>query len=167
MPNPAIDDEMLTPSDEEEVDEDAHHLRELRNLRYQTRIQAKLMADLQATVHQLTSQMIATPNEKPTKKPKMATPEKYDGNRDGLRTFLTNIDLYCGYNDVLDDEEKILIAHTHMKGKAAIWMQPYVEDFLADIKAKGTRDETRTLFSSWTYFKEEMGRIFGEVDAED
>ena len=33
-PNLAIDDEMLTPSDDEEVDEDAHHLRELRNLRY-------------------------------------------------------------------------------------------------------------------------------------
>ena len=45
-------------------------------------------------------------------------------------------------------------------------MQLYVEDFLKDINNKGTKDETRTLFSSWTNFKEEMGRIFGEVDAE-
>ncbi|EMD58187.1 hypothetical protein COCSADRAFT_75403, partial [Bipolaris sorokiniana ND90Pr] len=52
---------------------------------------------------------MATPNEKPIKKPKMATPDKYDGNREGLRTFLTTIELYCGYNDVPNDEEKILM----------------------------------------------------------
>ncbi|KAI1676020.1 Retrotrans-gag domain containing protein [Pyrenophora tritici-repentis] len=147
-PNPALDDEMLTPSDDEEVDEDAHHLRELRNLRYQTKIQAKMVADLQATVHQLTSQMMATPNEKPIKKPKMATPDKYDGSRTELRTFLTNIELYCGYNEVPNDEEKILMANTHMKGKAASWMQPYVEDFLEDIPNKGTKEETRKLFNA-------------------
>ena len=45
-------------------------------------------------------------------------------------------------------------------------MQPYVEDFLKDINNKETKDETRTLFSSWTNFKEEIRRIFGEVDAE-
>ena len=58
------------------------------------------------------------------------------------------------------------MANTHMKGKAASWMQPYVEDFLADVPNKGTKDETRALFSSWANFKEELGRIFGEVDAE-
>ncbi|EMD85001.1 hypothetical protein COCHEDRAFT_1045071, partial [Bipolaris maydis C5] len=147
VPTPAIDDEMLTPSDDE-VDDDAHNLRELRNLRHQATIHARQMAEMQAMINQLTSQLMATPNEKPIKKPKMATPDKYDGNREGLRTFLTNIELYCGYND----------------GKAASWMQPYVEDFLTDIDNKGTKDETRTLFSSWANFKEELGRIFGEVD---
>ncbi|EMD84999.1 hypothetical protein COCHEDRAFT_1219688 [Bipolaris maydis C5] len=29
----------------------------------------------------------------------MATLDKYDGNREGLRTFLTNIELYCGYHE--------------------------------------------------------------------
>ncbi|KAH7556815.1 reverse transcriptase [Bipolaris maydis] len=128
--------------------------------------QARQIAELQNMINQLTSQLMATPNEKPIKKPKMATPDKYDGNREGLRTFLTTIELYCGYNDVPNDEEKILMANTHLKGKAASWMQPYVEDFLKDIDNKGTKDETRTLFGSWTNFKEEMGRIFGEVDAE-
>ncbi|KAI1676271.1 Retrotrans-gag domain containing protein [Pyrenophora tritici-repentis] len=145
VPNSAIDDEMLTPSDDEEVDEDAHHLRELRNLRHQAKIHAQQMASMQDMINQLSSQLMATPNEKPTKKPKMATPEKYDGNRDGLRTFLTSIDLYCGYHEVPDDKGKILQTS-----------KPKEQD----------EDETRTLFSSWTYFKEEMGRIFGEVDAE-
>ena len=62
---------------------------------------------------------MATLNEKPIKKPKMATPDKYDSNREGLRTFLTTIELYCGYNNVLNDEEKILIANTYLKGKVA------------------------------------------------
>ncbi|KAH7562161.1 reverse transcriptase [Bipolaris maydis] len=139
---------------------------ELVNLRREGQNQARQIAELQNMINQLTSQLMATPNEKPIKKPKMATPDKYDGNREGLRTFLTTIELYCGYNDVPNDEEKILIANTHLKGKAASWMQPYVEDFLKDIDNKGTKDETRTLFSSWANFKEEMGRIFGEVDAE-
>ncbi|KAH7554709.1 hypothetical protein BM1_07370 [Bipolaris maydis] len=139
---------------------------ELVNLRREGQNQARQIAELQNMINQLTSQLMATPNEKPIKKPKMATPDKYDGNREGLRTFLTTIELYCGYNDVPNDEEKILMANTHLKGKAASWMQPYVEDFLKDIDNKGTKDETRTLFSSWTNFKEEMGRIFGEVDAE-
>ncbi|EOA89666.1 uncharacterized protein SETTUDRAFT_25997 [Exserohilum turcica Et28A] len=76
-PNPALDDEMLTPSDDEE---DIENPREV--------------------------------------KPKMATLDKYDSNREGLRTFLTTIELYCGYNKVLHDEEKILMANTHLKGKA-------------------------------------------------
>ncbi|EMD58718.1 hypothetical protein COCSADRAFT_349027, partial [Bipolaris sorokiniana ND90Pr] len=63
--------------------------------------------------------LMATPNEKPIRKPKIATLDKYNRSRTKLRTFLTNIDLYCGYNDVPNDEEKILIANTYMKGKAA------------------------------------------------
>ncbi|EMD66092.1 hypothetical protein COCSADRAFT_85148, partial [Bipolaris sorokiniana ND90Pr] len=70
-------------------------------------------------VNQLTSQLMATPNEKPIRKPKMATSDKYDRSRTKLRTFLTNINLYCGYNDVPNDEKKILMANTHIKGKAA------------------------------------------------
>ncbi|USP74832.1 hypothetical protein yc1106_02106 [Curvularia clavata] len=30
----------------------------------------------------------------------IATPEKYDGNRNDLRTFLTTIDLYCEFNKI-------------------------------------------------------------------
>ncbi|EMD85461.1 hypothetical protein COCHEDRAFT_1041538, partial [Bipolaris maydis C5] len=138
--NPAIDDEMLTPDDGEEGDGSV--LRAYESLRRQNEIQARQMAEMQAMINQLTSQLMATPNEKPIKKPKMATPDKYDGNREGLRTFLTTIELYCGYNE----------------------MQPYVEDFLLDINNKGTKVETRTLFSSWANFKEEIRRIFREVD---
>lgn len=140
---------------------------ELVNLRREHQAQAQQMIELQTMVNQLMGQLMATPNEKATRKPKMATPEKYDGSRNDLRNFLTNIDLYCEFNEVPNDEEKILMASTHMKGKASNWIQPYVEDYLSDIDRKGTRDETKTLFASWNNFKEEMGRIFGEVDAKN
>ena len=46
-------------------------------------------------------------------------------------------------------------------------MQPYVEDYLLDIKKRGTKDETRALFTSWAKFKKEIGHIFREVDAQN
>ena len=36
-------------------------------------------------------------------KGKMASPEKYEGGREGLKPFLTNINLYCRFNNVLND----------------------------------------------------------------
>ena len=91
---------------------------ELINLRREAQNQARQISGLQDTINQLVSQLMATKNEKPPKKPKMATPEKYDGSRTELRTFLTNVDLYCEYSEVPNEQEKILIASTHMKGKA-------------------------------------------------
>ena len=38
------------------------------------------------------------------------------------------------------------MANTHMKGKAAMWMQLYVKDFLTSPTTHGTREETKALF---------------------
>ena len=46
-------------------------------------------------------------------------------------------------------------------------MQPYVDDYLLDEEHRGTKAETRALFAGWMEFKEEMGRIFGEIDAKN
>jgi hypothetical protein len=101
------------------------------------------MAEMQSIINQLASQLMATPNERPsTKKPKMSAPEKYDGSREELRTFLTNIDLYCEFNEVPNNQDKILMASTYLKGKASNWMQPYVDDYLADVTQHGTKEET-------------------------
>lgn len=165
-PAPA-NDEMLDASDSEA--EDTPSATELRHLRQQAQVQSRQMLEMQNMINQLASQLMATPNERSstTKKPKMASPEKYDGSREELRTFLTNIDLYCEFNEVPNDQEKILMASTYLKGKASNWMQPYVDDYLTDITQHGTKEETRTMFASWTEFKQEMGRIFGEVDAKN
>ena len=138
---------------------------ELVNLRREGQTQARQIAELQNTINQLMGQLMATPNEKrPTSKPKIATPEKFDGSHNDLWTFLTSVELYCEYHEVPNDQEKILVTSTYMKGKAARWMQPYVKDFLKDVKGKGTKDETQELFDNWDNFKKELGRIFGEID---
>ena len=157
---------MLEASDDEEEDP---NVIELRNLRQHTTAQDRQIAEMQAMINQLAGQLMMTPNERPvaTRKPKIASPEKYRGEREKLRVFLTNINLYCEYNEVPNDQEKILIASTYMKDKASNWMQPYVDDYLLDTGRSGTKAETRALFASWTEFKEEMGRIFGEVDAKN
>ncbi|KAG9186916.1 hypothetical protein G6011_01003 [Alternaria panax] len=160
-------DEMLEASDAE--DEEDPNIRELKNLRHQAHVQAQQMASMMDMINRLSNQLTATPNERPatTRKPKIASPEKYGGDREKLRTFLTHADLYCEYNEVLNDQEKILMASTYMKDKAANWMQPYVDDYLLDVEHRGTKAETRALFAGWTEFKQEMGRIFGEVDAKN
>lgn len=46
-------------------------------------------------------------------------------------------------------------------------MQPYVDNYLLDAEHQGTKAETRALFASQAEFKEEIGRIFREVDAKN
>ena len=160
-------EEMLEASDSDTEDDPS--VREVRNLRRQAHVQAQQMAAMMDMINQLSNQLMATPNERPaaTRKPKIAAPEKFGGDREKLRTFLTHTDLYCEYNEVPTDQEKILMASTYMKDKASNWMQPYVDDYLLDAEHRGTKAETRALFAGWMEFKEEMGRIFGEVDAKN
>ena len=140
---------------------------EARELRKQVAKQAKQLASLMDLVEQLTAQVTAPDgNVTRTRKPKMATPEKYEGGRTELRAFLTNVDLYCAIHEVPNDQEKILMATLHMKGRAANWVQPYTEDYLRSPGTNGEKQDTQQLFASWNNFKDEMGRIFGEVDAE-
>ena len=46
-------------------------------------------------------------------------------------------------------------------------MQPYVDDYLLDAEHKGTKAKTQALFASQIEFKEEIERIFREVDAKN
>ena len=147
--SPALDDEMLegSGSDSNSLDGERNNANQakVQDLKQQLRIQARQIAAMQEIIAQMAGQLIATPNERVTK-PKMATPKKYKGGQHELRTFLTNINLYYGFNRVLNNQEKILTASMHMKGKAASWMQPYVEDFLAALTSQGIKAKTKTLF---------------------
>jgi len=77
------------------------------------------------------------------------------------------MDLYCLRHKVPNDQEKILTANLHMKGKAPMWMQPYVENYLRSATAANMKPDTQSLFASWSNFKEGIKRIFREVDAEN
>jgi hypothetical protein len=101
--------------------EDDPSAREVRNLRRQAYVQAQQIVAIIDIINQLLNQLIATLNERPaaTRKLKIAAPEKFRGDREKLRTFLTYTDLYCEYNEVPTNQEKILIASTYMKDKAS------------------------------------------------
>ncbi|KAL5370927.1 hypothetical protein DPSP01_014585 [Paraphaeosphaeria sporulosa] len=55
--------------------------------------------------------------------PKMQfkVPELFNGDKEKLKPFLTNMDLYCRYNKqtLAMDQDKILAAGMHMTGRAA------------------------------------------------
>jgi hypothetical protein len=55
---------------------------------------------------------------KTKQKPRITTPEKYNRGQTELRAFLTNIELYSSYYRNPPDQEKILTASMHIKGKA-------------------------------------------------
>lgn len=133
---------MLTLSDDED-DDDARNLRELRNLRQQAMIMNQQIAEMQAIINQLASQLIATLNKKKSIiKLKIAAPKKFNRTYTKLQIFFTNINLYCEYNSVLIDQDKILITSTYIKGRAAKWIELYVKDFLKDVDNLGTKNET-------------------------
>jgi hypothetical protein len=92
--------EMLKASDSDT--EDNPSAREIRNLRRQAYVQAQQIAAIMDIINQLSNQLMATPNKQPvaTRKPKIAAPEKFGGDQEKLRTFLTYTNLYCEYNEV-------------------------------------------------------------------
>lgn len=180
---PPQDDEMLDNDSGSESEGDPSNAAAVEELRRQTRAQARQIQSMMDLINQMTTQMAAQANAQMTAQasmqtttpavasvmaPKMAPPEKYEGGRMELPAFLTNMDLYCYKHNVPNDQDKILTANLHMKGKAANWMQPYVEDYLKNVNnITLMRTDTKNLFTSWSNFVEEMKRIFGEVDAEN
>jgi len=153
-----------------EAEEPTVSIKSFHNLQQQTRAQAQQIASLMELINQMTAQHAAPqqtfqPAALPA--PKMAAPEKYEGGRIELPAFLTNMDLYCLKHNVPNDQEKILTASLHMKGKAATWLQPYVADYLKHPTLSAMKPGTRDLFTSWKNFTDEMERMFGAVDAED
>ena len=99
-------------------------------------------------VSQVTAQVLSADGHKSEKKPRMPTLEKYREGRDELRTFLTNIKLYCAYYGKPTDQEKICTVGLFIKGKAAAWIQPYLKDYLANPNTLKLKLATRILFVS-------------------
>jgi hypothetical protein len=157
----------MRDSDSEADETEEVSAESFNDLKRQTRAQARQITSLMDLVSQMTAQVLATqptPQATTQSAPKMANPEKYEGGRTELPAFLTNMDLFCLRNKVPNDQEKILTVSMHMEGKAATWIQPYVENYLEKTDAASMKPDTRKLFANWGSFKEE---VFGEVDAEN
>jgi hypothetical protein len=104
---------------------------------------------LRAQVDMLTQELGKQVDLAAKKRGRIAAPKKYNGGRDGLKPFLTHIDLYCQYNNLAADTDKILAAGMHTKGKAATWIQPIIDDYLEhEDDPEDRRDNTNNVFKS-------------------
>jgi hypothetical protein len=130
--------------------------------------QANQIQQLEAQISELMAAVTARPGPGgPTAK--LSVPEKYEGGREGLKTFLTNMDLYCRFNaaSFATEQDKILAAGMHMKGKAAAWLQPLTEDYLQNVDSiSECKVDTKRVFKDWQSFKNAITLMFGEVDEE-
>ena len=99
---------------------------------------------------------------------KVALPDKFDGNRRNLTTFLLQMDIYFSFNEEKFEDNynaKSLFATSYLRGAAMEWVEPYITDFNDHPNTDGTMIMTKTMYKSWEGFKQELRRMFGDFDA--
>jgi len=106
----------------------------------------------------------------PVNNTKVPPPKKFDGkHKHELKGFLLSLELYTRFNKLTfpTPRDEVLAATLHLEGDALDWVQPYVNDFLEhEGKDKDMMEGTRNIFKNIKRFREEIGKIFGEMDEE-
>lgn len=105
---------------------------------------------------------------------KVPQPSPFDGKRSELKGFLVKCELYFGFNQHKfgADMDKVLWVVNLLKGPAFDWMEAHVTDYMDNKGQKGELvpnnmyDDTVTIFGSWTGFKTQISRVFGDIDQE-
>ena len=98
---------------------------------------------------------------------KAPKPEPYDGNREGVQAFITQMDAYLIINkgSFSYEYEKVLCIGGLLKGKAAEWWEPTLRDFLDHRAATSERrPETNAMFSGPKNFFKALRETFGNPD---
>ena len=96
---------------------------------------------------------------------KINTPKPFDGSRGKLRAFLSQIELFFGFN--VDrfpiDEHKVLFASTYLRGPAFEWFNSFLIDFLNNEPDKRDND-TIKITQNYSNFKNKLRQVFGNFD---
>ncbi|CAD0056184.1 unnamed protein product [Aureobasidium pullulans] len=85
---------------------------------------------------------------------KVAKPDLYYGDRQGLDDWLNQMDLYYIFTP-MEEAKKTIFASTYLRGRAQHWMKPMLQKFL------DRREDTDGIMVSFAKFKTEIRRIFG------
>jgi hypothetical protein len=102
---------------------------------------------------------------------KIAKPEPFEGERGKLRGFLAQLDMYMDTqsNRLQTPKDKVLLAASFLKGKAAEWIEPYItaqyhprSDSDGDMLDRD--EELRKIFDDYTNFIDAIKTTFGQVD---
>lgn len=105
---------------------------------------------------------------------KVPQPSSFDGKRSELKGFLVKCELYFGFNQHKfgADMDKVLWVVNLLKGPAFDWMEAHVTDYMdnkgpkGELVANDMYDDTVVIFGSWTGFKNQISRVFGDIDQE-
>lgn len=126
------------------------------------------MQQLIATIQGLEGrieQLQAGQAEPRARKVKIRNPDTFDGSRQKLQGFVSQLERYIRiYDDQFaDEEDKVLFASTYLRGIAERWFEPYLNEHLH--KKKGERSQTtRDMFEDYNEFIRHLKRAFSDVD---
>lgn len=97
---------------------------------------------------------------------KAPKPDTYEGSREGVQTFLTQLSayLYVNNDSFTNEGEKVMCAGGLLRGRAAEWFEPYLRDYLDNNKKTDRKDETNALFGDFDYFTKALRNTFGNPD---
>ena len=104
--------------------------------------------------------------EKAKRSLKMDPPDYYNGEKESLKRFLTQADVFLEYNKeaLKTPEEQVQYVAGRLKGKAFDWFEPKLRNFL-DHASDGRTEETNDIFGNYANFVEKITELFGDVDA--
>ena len=121
---------------------------------------------LQGMVEQLQEEIITLRAQQSTRSVKVRPPEPFDGTRNKLRAFATQLDLYLRLNRerITEENDKVLFASTYLTGPAFDWFEPILRDYQEN-QPDRQDDNTQAIFASYAEFKKQLEGTFGDIDA--
>ena len=98
---------------------------------------------------------------------KINTPEPFDGSREKLRAFFSQVELFFEFNAERfpTDKHKDLFASTYLRGSAFKWFNSFLTDFLNN-KPDERDDDTVEVTQNYSNFKNKLRQVFGNFDKE-
>ncbi|KAF4311420.1 putative retrotransposon gag protein [Botryosphaeria dothidea] len=127
-------------------------------------------AELLQLIEELKAQnarLIEHTTKRSATKVKVAAPEKFDGDRKKLQSFLLQMQRYLQFNQAQfdNDAEEVLFASTYLRGTAEAWMEPYLRDHLANEHSlEKRRAKTKEIFDTYTGFADNLRATFNDRD---
>ncbi|KAF5698706.1 reverse transcriptase domain-containing protein, partial [Fusarium globosum] len=176
--NPATQDADMENNSNSSADSDVEQLRqqitdmttEMDNLRQALAEAAALQAQ-QATNHQTAIQEMrqlaatAASGKEAGEILKPNAPEPFDGNPAKLATFLTQCRAFMSYfpNQFNEDGNRVMYASGRLKGNAAQWFQPMLEEITTKPEHE-LQPRTFQIHKSYLAFEEALRKAFGSVN---
>jgi hypothetical protein len=93
-------------------------------------------------------------------------PDTFSGNRKELEVFLLQVELYVNFNeDKFPTNESFgLWTASYLRGEALRWAEPFLKDYFKHDDTCGSMAITKRMFGNWNGFKQEIRRMFGDID---